>query len=173
MGPGERLTDTRPIETVAGVGDRLRTAAFAEFQAREAFRWAAAQFKDAPGGLPEAWRRLAIEEDKHMGWLMGRMQELSIDVRERKVSAMLWKSLLSCTTARDFTAFIATAEERGRKAGVRFREAMAKTDPVSAEIFGKIAEEEVGHIEIATRYYGTEILARAGSQLTPLGQPRT
>jgi hypothetical protein len=50
---------------------------------------------------------------------------------------------------------------------------MAKTDPVSAAIFGKIADEEVGHIEIATRYYGMEILARAGSQLSPLSQSKT
>ena len=166
---GERLPDTRPIESLEGMGDRLRTAAFAELQAREAFLWAADRFTDGPSGLCDAWRKLAAEEQKHMDWLMVRMKELGTDIRERKVSDMLWKSLITCTTARDFTAFIATAEERGRKAGVRFRQAMAKADLVTAKIFGKIAEEEVSHIEIATSFFGPEVLARAGSQLSPLG----
>lgn len=160
-GPGERLPDTRDIHTIAGIGDRLRTAAFAELQAREAFLWAAERFEDAPETLREAWRFLSREEDKHLKWLFGRMEALGIDVKERKVSNVLWKSLMTCRTGKEFATFIATAEERGRKAGVRFREAMSKTDPESAQVFGKIAEEEVTHIEIATSHYGEEILLRA------------
>jgi uncharacterized ferritin-like protein (DUF455 family) len=156
------------MDTVAGVGDRLRTAAFAELQAREAFLWAADTFEDAPAELREAWRGLAYEEQKHMDWLMNRMQVLGISVTERKVSDMLWRSLMTCKTGREFAAFIATAEERGRKAGVRFQAGMAQSDPESARIFGKIAEEEVSHIEIATRFYGVQILERTSSGLKPL-----
>ena len=38
---------------------------------------------------------------------------------------------------------MASAEDRGRRAGERFFEMMKDTDPISAEIFRKIAEEEV------------------------------
>jgi uncharacterized ferritin-like protein (DUF455 family) len=166
---GERMIETRSIDTVEGVGDRLRTAAFAELQAVKAFRWAADRFSDAPQGLAEAWRHLATEEERHMGWLLTRMSELGIPVAERKVSDLLWHSLAGCTTARQFATFMATAEERGRKAGVRFRQAMARADLVSAKIFGKIAEEEVAHIQLATSFYGEDILRRVAAQEVPSG----
>jgi uncharacterized ferritin-like protein (DUF455 family) len=135
------------------VGDRLRAAAFAEIQAREAFVWGARVFTEAPEGLRLAWREFAAIEDRHLGWLLRRMQELGISVEERSVSDQLWRSLISCQNARDFAFFMASAEERGRRAGERFREALAKRDPITAEIFGKIAEEEVEHIAAAFRFY--------------------
>ena len=150
---GERADPPRPIHTPEGIGDRLRAAAFAEIQAREAFLWGASHHAEAPEGLKQAWREFAAVEDKHLGWLLSRMQELGIDPRERAVSDQLWHSLISCRDARDFALYMASAEERGRRAGERFREAMAHTDPVSAEIFGRIADEEIEHIATAQRYY--------------------
>jgi uncharacterized ferritin-like protein (DUF455 family) len=135
------------------VGDRLRAAAFAELQAREAFDWAAGTFSDAPESLRKCWRGLALAEERHLGWLLKRMTELGIDVAERRVSDQLWLSLTSCQSAKEFALYMASAEERGRKAGVRFHKAMLKHDPVTAQIFGKIAEEEVEHIQLAIRYY--------------------
>ena len=62
----------------------------------------------------------------------------------------------------DFAIFIATAEERGRIAGVRFHSVMSTRDPVTAEIFRKIADEEVAHVALAETYYpGSEVLWRA------------
>jgi hypothetical protein len=81
------------------------------------------------------------------------MQELGIDVRARKVSDHLWRSLISCKTAKEFAIYIANAEERGRKAGERFYQALASSDPITAEIFRKIAEEEVSHIALVSKYY--------------------
>ncbi len=143
----------RSIETLDGVGDRLRAAAFAEIQARDAFLWAAEHYPDAPVELQEAWRRLASAEDRHLCWLLNRMTELGIDVRARKVSSQLWHSLVSCKSARDFAIFMASAEERGRRAGERFHAALLEKDPVTARIFGKIAEEEISHIELAQRFF--------------------
>src|SRR6185369_10143196 len=139
----------RPISTIEGVGDRLRAAAFAELQAREAFLWAASQFEDAPPQLRAAWRALASAEQRHLDLLLGRLKALGIDVRERAVSTRLWESLMGCRSAREFAVFIANAEERGRKAGERFRQAMGPVDRASAEIFGLIADEEVAHVELA------------------------
>jgi hypothetical protein len=81
------------------------------------------------------------------------MNELKIDIQARKVSDQLWVSLTSCKTAREFALYMASAEERGRKAGVRFHQALLKKDPVTAEIFGTIAKEEVAHIALAEKFF--------------------
>jgi uncharacterized ferritin-like protein (DUF455 family) len=150
---GRRADPPRGIETRDGIGDRLRTAAFAELQALHAFNWAADTFEDAPPALRAAWRGLALAEEKHLQWLLRRMEELAIPVDARAVSDWLWNSLMSCKSAREFAVFMASAEERGRRAGERFEEAMAAIDPVSSVIFGKIAEEEVEHIRLTQRFY--------------------
>lgn len=149
----ERAKGPRAIVSREGIGDRLRAAAFAEIQAYYAFLWAAARFDDAPEALRANWRGLALAEERHLGWLLGRMAELGIDVRERGVSDWLWSSLVKCASAREFAIHIANSEERGRVAGARFCEAMMAVDPVSATIFGKIAEEEVEHIRLAAKFY--------------------
>jgi uncharacterized ferritin-like protein (DUF455 family) len=154
--PGVRSDAPRSIQSLEGVGDRLRAAAFAEVQAREAFDWAAAFFEDAPLELRDAWRRLARAEQRHLDWLLNRMQELGVSITERRVSDFLWHSLTSCKTARDFSVFMATAEERGRRAGERFHTQLLEKDPVTARIFGKIAEEEIAHIELALRFFPEE-----------------
>ena len=151
--PGERSDPPRSISTREGVGDRLRAAAFAEIQAREAFNWAASRFEDAPPSLRQAWQGLALAEDRHLQWLLSRLSELGIDVRERKVSQHLWLSFMACASAQEFAVYMANAEERGRKAGERFHKALYPADPVTAKIFGKIAEEEVAHIALAAKYF--------------------
>lgn len=150
---GEKGDLPRALTTFEGLGDRLRSAAFAEYQAREAFRWAASHFADATPELKNAWLALAIEEDKHMNWLLSRMAELKIEVQERSVSDQLWISLTRCSSPREFALYMASAEERGRKAGVRFYEALLEKDPVTAKIFGTIAQEEVTHIELAQKFF--------------------
>lgn len=155
-----RAPAPRPIETLGGIADRLRTAAFAELQAFHAFTWAADRFDDAPESLRSAWRALAVEEQKHLGWLLNRMKELELDVREFAVSDWLWVSLTRCQSAKEFAVFMASSEERGRKAGVRFYQTLLKTDPITAKIFGKIAEEEVEHIRLAENFYPEETQTR-------------
>lgn len=150
---GRRPPAPRALETPEGVGDRLRAAAFAEIQAREAFLWASEHFETAPPALKTAWRALAKEEDKHLHWLLTRLQELGFEVQERPVSDYLWDSFMNCTSAEKFALYMASAEERGRKAGERFYENLKNTDPQTAEIFRKIAEEELAHIRLAERFF--------------------
>lgn len=159
LAPGNEWGEPpRSIKTLEGVGDRMRAAAFAEVQARDAFLWASENFEDAPASLRRAWAALAVAEQRHLDWLLQRMQELGIDVRARKVSGHLWQSLISCKSAKEFAIYIANAEERGRRAGERFYQTLAPTDPTTAEIFRKIAEEEISHIALASKYYpDTEI----------------
>ena len=150
---GTHADPPRSLQSAEGIGDRLRAAAFAEIQAREAFNWAADRFIEVPDSLKVAWRGLALAEDRHLAWLLKRMGELKVSITERSVSTQLWHSLMSCTSAREFAHFMASAEERGRKAGERFCREMTTRDPGTAEIFGKIAEEEVAHIALAERHF--------------------
>jgi uncharacterized ferritin-like protein (DUF455 family) len=144
----------RSILSPEGIADRIRAAAFAELQAIHAFRWAAQTFTQlAPPALIQEWKGLALAEERHYGWLVQRAQELNINLAERPVSEDLWHSLVQCTQPDQFCLYMAAAEERGRKAGVRFYETILNVDPITAKIFGKIAEEEVEHIRLAERYY--------------------
>ncbi|MBS1963197.1 MAG: DUF455 family protein [Bdellovibrionales bacterium] len=151
--PNERPKGPRAMTSREGIGDRLRAAAFAEIQAYYGFLWAAEKFDDAPEALRVNWRGLALAEERHLNWLLNRMKELGIAVDERGVSDWLWTSLVKCANAREFAVYIANSEERGRLAGARFCEAMMAVDPTTAKIFGKIAEEEVEHIRLATKFY--------------------
>lgn len=150
---GAHADAPRSIRTIEGIGDRLRAAAFAEIQARDAFNWAADHFSDAEPRLKDAWRRLAESEQRHLDWLLARMLDLQIQVPGRFVSDHLWYSLVACKNAKDFAVFMAGAEERGRRAGERFHQALEATDPTTAEIFRKIADEEVGHIALAKKFF--------------------
>ena len=152
--PAPKASHPRPVETPEGVGDRMRAAAFAELQAQIAFAWAADHFLDAPVELRESWRKLAIDEERHLNWILARMKDLEIDPAGRPVSDRLWQSLQACKTARDFAHYIANAEERGRQAGLRFCEALKNTDPMTEKIFRKIVEEEIDHVALAKKFYG-------------------
>ncbi len=150
---GKRGDRPRSLDSAEGISDRLRSAAFAEIQAREGFRWAAGFFPAAPAPLKRAWLALADAEDRHLGWLLGRMEELGVSPAERKVSDYLWRSFLSCKSAEEFATYMASAEEWGRKAGESFFIHLQDRDPITAEIFRKIAEEEVAHIQLALKYF--------------------
>jgi uncharacterized ferritin-like protein (DUF455 family) len=141
----------RGINTAEGLGDRLRVAAFAELQARDAFRWAADTLLDASPALRATWRRIADDENRHLQMLLGRMAELGVAPEARLVSDRLWRSLRACKSTKDFVAYMKTAEERGRAAEESFRRQFAERDPVTSAIFGKIADDEAEHIALAAR----------------------
>jgi uncharacterized ferritin-like protein (DUF455 family) len=150
----EKAPYTRSLMTKEGVGDRLRFVAFAECQASAAFAAAAECFLDAAPTVREIWRELALEEEKHMTWLLNRLTELGLSVDERPVHDALWRSFATCKTAHDFASYMAGAEERGRIAGEKFSVVLKKSDPITAAIFEKIAAEEIGHIAMAEKAFG-------------------
>lgn len=143
----------RPLQTPEGLGDRLRLVAFAERQAYHAFNDAITRFHDAPAGLIDAWKWVALEEAKHESWLVKRLEEMGQDISAVPVSLSLYHSLLKCETARDFAFYISDAEERGRVGAEKFAETLVKTDPVTAKIFDLIAKEEVEHIALVKRFF--------------------
>lgn len=149
----ERPPAPRGLATPGGVGDRLRTAAFAELQAREAFAWAAASYADASEGLRRAWEGLAEAEHRHLLMILARMRTLGTALEERPVSDALWRSLTSCPDAPSFAGWMRTAEERGRVAEERFAERLARSDPETARMFAEIAREEAAHLLVADRWF--------------------
>ena len=151
-GPDEFPPAPRGMNTEEGLGDRLRIAAFAELQAREAFRWAADTLLDASPALRTAWRRIADDEHRHLEMLLGRMAELGVAPEARPGSDRLWRSLRACKSTAEFVPYMRTAEERGRAAEESFRRSLADRDPVTAALFGKIADDEAEHIALAARF---------------------
>jgi uncharacterized ferritin-like protein (DUF455 family) len=132
----------------------MRTAAFAEKQAVAAFAWAAANLADAPAGLRRGWLAQVPQEQHHYDLIVTRMAELGIALDKRPVSLGLWDSLATCTAAREFCLRIASAEERGRRAGLRLVAMLGETDPLTCTIFQRIAADEVAHVALAATYYG-------------------
>ena len=149
--PDEYPPATRGMGTPHGIGDRLRVAAFAERQAKEAFAWAAEVLPDASDELRAAWRKMSREEGVHLELLLGRMAELGIRPDERPVSDRLWRWLRLCRTTAEFAARMREAEARGKAAEDSFRTALAEKDPVTAAIFGRIADDEAEHLAFADR----------------------
>ncbi|MBC7538633.1 MAG: DUF455 family protein [Bacteriovorax sp.] len=144
----------RPLNSIEGIVDRIRIAAFAERQAYYAFLEAARIFADdVSEDLIKAWKRIALEEAKHESWLLKRLVEINQDVAELPVGLGLYNSFCKCETAKEFTLYISDSEEKGRLAGLKFVEALQIRDPETAKIFSAIAFEEIDHISLAKKYF--------------------
>lgn len=137
-----------------GLGDRLRTAAFAERQAFAAFQWAAQTIGDASQEMRSAWRQMASEEEGHLQLILGRMAELGVSVSERPVSDRLWRWLRTSHGAKEFSVRMLEAEARGKAAEDSFRRSLSERDPVTAAIFARIADDEARHLALGERFAG-------------------
>lgn len=141
----------RPLGKEGGVEDRLRVVAFAEVQAREAFRWGAERFPEAPAEWREQWLAFAHVEERHAQMLLGRMAELGFAIGAKTVSDKLYRLCIQATDPVIFLFLLSSAEERGMEAGMTLGKQMQSVDPISARIFQTIAEEEVEHVAMANK----------------------
>ena len=154
---GEKSPYLRSIQTFEGLGDRLRFVAFAEKQAANAFRLASEIYPDANDEVRSLWIRLAEEEEKHLQLLLDRMKEIGVSPSDRPQSLDLWKSFDRCNTATEFAKFMASAEDWGMNSGEKFHRTLLGIDPVTAQLFGRIAAEEKLHIELARKALDSSI----------------
>ncbi len=152
--PGSLPPKPRRIVSLEGLGDRMRTAAFAEWQAIHAFGWAAERFDDVPQPLRDAWTAQIADERKHYALICKRMSELGLTLKERPVSPRLWESLEPCTSGKEFCLKIANAEERGRQAALKLVELLASRDPDTAAGYSATAADEVAQVALAKTYFG-------------------
>jgi uncharacterized ferritin-like protein (DUF455 family) len=148
-----RGASMRSFRNPAGICDRLRAVAFAEIQAEAAFLWAAEAMADASQELQAAWRQLAAEESRHSRWLLERMAELGGRPDERPVSDALWRGLTRAADAREFSYLMSTAERRGQQLGERLEQVLRPVDRTTADLFGRIAREEVTHVAMAAKFF--------------------
>jgi len=72
----------------------------------------------------------------------------------RLITPMDWTPFVICEDGLEFGRYIASAEERGRKAGLMILEALGSIDPKTAAVFQIIVDDEVLHIALAQRYCG-------------------
>lgn len=151
--PGEYPDKPRAMNTPEGVGDRMRSAAFAELQAIAAFKWAAGHFQDVPSELRASWLAQVADESRHYQMIRRRMDELGVEVADRTVSLSLWVALQECATGQDFCIMIASAEEKGRRAGLKLAGHMKNSDPQTASLFLEIAADEVAHVALAETHF--------------------
>lgn len=147
----------RSLNTIEGLGDRLRLVAFAERQAFHAFNEATERFQDAPRELRDAWKWVALEEAKHESWLLKRLEEIGQDVASTPVSLNLYHSLQKCVTPKEFALYVSDAEERGRVGAEKFAEVLKVKDPVTAQIFAQIALEERRHIALVDTFFSGDV----------------
>lgn len=136
----------RPMTGLGGVEDRLRIVAFAELQARDAFRYGAERFPDIPAAWREDWLRFADVENRHAQMLLNRMHELGFAIGARAVNDKLTRLCRAATDAETFLFLLGSAEERGMEAGQILGKQMSAVDAISAQIFAQIAAEEVEHV---------------------------
>lgn len=139
----------RALSAPGGVEDRLRVVAFAEVQARDAFRWGAARFPEAPAEWRKAWLEFADVEDRHAQMLFDRMDALGFEIGTRAVSDKLTRLCHLAEDAVTFLFLISSAEERGMEAGQTLGKQMQPVDADSAAVFAQIAHEEIEHVEMA------------------------
>ncbi len=152
--PGRTPPSPRSLSLPEGLGDRMRTAAFAEFQAVRAFRWASKRFVDTSESLREEWANLVSVEVRHFEMIAKRMLELGFSLSDRPVSLRLWNSLNCCKTGKEFCVRICSAEEWGRQSAIKLIEFLTKRDEKTANVFKLIAKEEIEHVAVADRYFG-------------------
>jgi hypothetical protein len=148
---GAKSPSTRALGTREGLGDRLRFVAFAEKQAMHAFAAAATLYPDTSPAVRDLWIQLSQEEEKHLQLLLARMAELGISPSDRPQSLALWKSFDRCETAMAFAKFMSSAEDWGKSSGEKFHQTLLSIDPITADLFRRIAEEEQVHIDLARK----------------------
>jgi hypothetical protein len=148
---GTNPPSTRALGTPEGLGDRLRFVAFAEKQAMHAFAAAATLYPEVAPAVRDLWLQLSKEEGKHLELLLNRMQELGISPADRPQSLALWKSFDHCESAMAFAKFMSSAEDWGKSSGEKFHQTLLSIDPVTADLFRRIAEEEQLHIDLARK----------------------
>jgi uncharacterized ferritin-like protein (DUF455 family) len=140
----------RPLAAAGGVEDRLRLVAFAELQARDLFRYGAEAFATrAPPSWIADWLRFAEVEDRHAQMLLSRLAALGLEPGARTVSDKLSRLCRATDDPVLFLFLLSSAEERGMEAGFVLGEQMGRVDPESAEVFARIAREEVEHVDAA------------------------
>ena len=146
----------RKLTTDRGRAAFLHALAHIEFNAINLAWDAVVRFDGMPEQYYRDWSRVAGEEARHFNMLCGRLQELGNRYGEFPAHDGLWE--MAIKTAHDVLVRMALVprvlEARGLDVTPGMIERLrAVGDNISADILVKILHDEIGHVEIGSRWF--------------------
>ena len=178
---GCKLQSTAPVQAIAAPGrpprpllvhpSRVEQRKLSSPQGRAAFlhalthiefnainlAWDAVyRFREMPPEYYADWIRVAHEEAQHFGMLRTRLQQLGYDYGDFPAHNGLWD--MACRTAHDVLIRMALVprvlEARGLDVTPAMRARLQQVqDTDSATILARILADEIGHVEIGSRWF--------------------
>lgn len=146
----------RSFHTTEGRAALLHAITHIEFNAINLALDAVYRFRDCPNDYYNDWLRVADEEARHFVLLSERLQELGYEYGDFDAHNGLWDMALR--TAHDVLIRMALVprvmEARGLDVTPGMIERFAAIDDQrSVDVLNVIMEEEVGHVEIGSRWF--------------------
>lgn len=154
-----RRTERTPRESALGSPlYRARTLhAFLhhELQAAELMCWAILAFPEAEPEFRRGLLGICLDEIRHMNLYASHIESLGSHVGDFGIRDWFWKRVPSCQSPLEFVAVMgmgleAANLEHAPSFAARFR---AVGDEVGARIQERIAQEELGHVSFAVRWF--------------------
>jgi len=142
--------------SLAGRVSLLHALAHIEFNAINLAWDAVYRFRDMPREFYTDWTRVAFEEAQHFRLLSARLQDLGSAYGRLDAHDGLWE--MACRTAHDPLVRMALVprvlEARGLDVTPAIMERLRKAgDESSVAILEVILRDEIGHVEIGTRWF--------------------
>jgi len=146
----------RKLSSPRGRAAFLHALAHIEFNAINLAWDAVYRFREMPPGFYDDWVRVAHEEALHFGMLRARLQELGHDYGDFTAHNGLWD--MARRTAHDVLVRMALVprvlEARGLDVTPAMRTRLQQVrDTESAAILARILADEIGHVEIGSRWF--------------------
>jgi len=148
--------EKRKLSSPQGRAAFLHALAHIEFNAINLAWDAVYRFRDMPVEFYGDWVRVAHEEAQHFGLLRARLQELGYDYGDFTAHNGLWD--MACRTGHDVLVRMALVprvlEARGLDVTPAMRARLQQVqDTDSAAILARILADEIGHVEIGSRWF--------------------
>ena len=146
----------RKLSSPQGRAAFLHALAHIEFNAVNLAWDAVYRFREMPPAFYDDWVRVALEEAQHFGMLRARLQELGHDYGDFPAHNGLWD--MACRTAHDVLVRMALVPRVLEARGLDVTPAMLTRlqqvqDTGSTAILARILADEIGHVEIGSRWF--------------------
>ncbi|UCE89163.1 MAG: ferritin-like domain-containing protein [Pseudomonadota bacterium] len=151
-----RELETRGLDTPRGHGALVHAICHIEFNAINLAWDAVYRFRDMPRAYYDDWVRVAVEEAGHFALLRAHLETLGWHYGGFPAHNGLWE--MAVDTAHDVLVRMALVprvlEARGLDVTPGIVERLSRAgDERAVEILGIIQRDEIGHVEIGTRWF--------------------
>ena len=146
----------RGLGSEAGRATLIHAIAHIEFNAINLALDALWRFRGMPDEYYANWLSVAVDEARHFGWLVRRLEGMGYAYGDFPAHNGLWEA--ACETAGDPLLRMALVPRVLEARGLDVTPGMIKRlelqgDIETVEILGRILAEEVGHVMIGTRWF--------------------